>query len=234
VIFSDVGPDIRWAGNEDGVVDDPCWATFDPRGEDGGPASPGNIDATQSPGGTRDGTRWMPAECDVTIRPGWFWHADEDAASKSGPDLLELFLKSVGRGAALHLNVPPDTSGRFSPRDVGALEEFALLRQPLGVADYEVSHTSNTGSTVELTLSEPTVFNTIDIREDIRFGQRVREASVAIRTGDAWSTIATVSSIGSRRLIRLPENVEATAIRLTVTDEIADPRIFSLAVHLLR
>ena len=70
-IFSDVGPDIRWVGNERGVAGDPCWAAFDPVGENGGPASPGNVRTQNSQSGDRNGKQWMTAECEVAIRPGW-------------------------------------------------------------------------------------------------------------------------------------------------------------------
>ena len=68
VVFSDVGPDVRWVGNERGMAADPCWATFDPVGEDGGPASPGNVRVTESNSGQRHASRWLPAECDVSDR----------------------------------------------------------------------------------------------------------------------------------------------------------------------
>ena len=78
VIFSDVGPDVRWVGNERGIAGDPCWATYDPVSADGGPASPGDVREKDSPAGTRHGSHWLPAECDVSIRPGWFWHEREN------------------------------------------------------------------------------------------------------------------------------------------------------------
>jgi alpha-L-fucosidase len=78
VIFSDVGPDVRWVGNEKGQAGDPCWATYTPVGEDGGPAAPGDVKQSENNNGTRNGAKWMPAECDVSIRPGWFWHAGEN------------------------------------------------------------------------------------------------------------------------------------------------------------
>jgi alpha-L-fucosidase len=83
VIFSDVGPDIRWVGNERGIAGDPCWAAYDPVAADGGPASPGDVRERESPTGTRHGSHWLPAECDVSIRPGWFWHEDARAAYRS-------------------------------------------------------------------------------------------------------------------------------------------------------
>ena len=86
VIFSDVGPDVRWVGNERGIAGDPCWAAYDPVGADGGPASPGDVRERESPTGTRHGSHWLPAECDVSIRPGWFWHERKIPASRRRPN----------------------------------------------------------------------------------------------------------------------------------------------------
>jgi alpha-L-fucosidase len=121
VIFSDVGPDVRWVGNERGIAGDPCWATYDPVGADGGPASPGDVRERDSPTGTRHGSRWLPAECDVSIRPGWFWHENENARVKTPVQLIDLYYKSVGRGANLLLNVPPNRQGRLQEEDVNSL-----------------------------------------------------------------------------------------------------------------
>jgi alpha-L-fucosidase len=123
-IFSDVGPDIRWVGNERGIAGDPCWAAFDPVGEDGGPASPGNVRTRESNSGNRGGKRWMPAECDVSIRPGWFWHEAENARVKTPRQLINLYYQSAGRGANLLLNVPPNRDGVLSAEDIGSLKEF--------------------------------------------------------------------------------------------------------------
>lgn len=124
VIFSDVGPDIRWVGNERGIAGDPCWATYDPVGADGGPASPGDVRERESPTGTRNGKRWLPAECDVSIRPGWFWHESENSRVKTPAQLIDIFYKSVGRGANLLLNVPPNRLGQLQTEDVAALRSF--------------------------------------------------------------------------------------------------------------
>jgi alpha-L-fucosidase len=124
VIFSDVGPDIRWVGNEKGFANETDWATYDPVGTDGGPASPGNVQAKQSGTGTRHGGRWLPAECDVSIRPGWFWHAKENDRVKIPGQLLDLYYQSVGRGASFLLNVPPDRRGLLNDNDVRSLKGF--------------------------------------------------------------------------------------------------------------
>ncbi|HXJ93188.1 MAG TPA: alpha-L-fucosidase [Terriglobia bacterium] len=124
VIFSDVGPDVRWVGNEKGDAGETCWATYDPVGEDGGPAAPGYVRSQDSEAGTRHGSRWMPAECDVSIRPGWFWHAAEDARVKTPEELMKLYDGSVGHGAGLLLNVPPDRRGLLHESDVTSLQSF--------------------------------------------------------------------------------------------------------------
>jgi alpha-L-fucosidase len=124
VIFSDVGPDIRWVGNEHGYAMETSWETFDPVGSDGGPASPGNVNTKASGTGTRHGSKWLPAECDVSIRPGWFWHAKEDDRVKKPEELMDLYYRSVGRGASLLLNVPPDRRGLLGENDVASLRAF--------------------------------------------------------------------------------------------------------------
>jgi alpha-L-fucosidase len=127
VIFSDVGPDLRWVGNERGIANETCWATYDPVGAKGGPAAPGDVDEKQSATGTPHGTHWMPAECDVSIRPGWFWHAEETARVKTARQLMEIYYQSVGRGAGLLLNVPPDRRGLIDPADAASLRDFGVL-----------------------------------------------------------------------------------------------------------
>lgn len=129
VMFSDVGPDVRWVGNENGIAGGTCWETYDPAGENGGPAAPGDIDSKRSVTGTRNGKQWLPPECDVSIRPGWFWHESEKSKVKTARELWDLYFKSVGRGANLLLNVPPDRRGRLNEADVASLREFGELRR---------------------------------------------------------------------------------------------------------
>ena len=129
VIFSDVGPDVRWVGNERGIAGDPCWCAYDPVGANGGPASPGDVRERESPTGTRHGSKWLPAECDVSIRPGWFWHEAENARVKKPEQLIDLYYKSVGRGATLLLNVPPNRDGLLNAEDIASLAKFGEYRR---------------------------------------------------------------------------------------------------------
>lgn len=118
-MFSDAGPDVRWVGNEEGIAGDPCWATMN-RDQ----LAPGQADIALLNSGQRPGTHWLPAECDVSIRPGWFYHAAEDDRVKSPEALWELFCQSVGRGSSLNLNLPPDRRGRIHERDASSLRAF--------------------------------------------------------------------------------------------------------------
>ncbi len=127
VIFSDVGPDIRWVGNEKGMAAETSWATYDPVGEDGGAAAPGYVRAELNQTGQRNASHWLPAECDVSIRPGWFWHESENGKVKTPSELFDLYTKCVGRGGNLLLNVPPDRRGQLGEADVRTLRAFGAL-----------------------------------------------------------------------------------------------------------
>jgi alpha-L-fucosidase len=125
VMFSDVGPGVRWCGNESGYVKDPCWATYTPESpESGKTPTPGYVNSDLGMTGTRNGEHWMPAEVDVSIRPGWFWHEKENDKVRSPQNLMQIFLQSVGLGATLILNVPPDRRGRLYETDVAHLKTF--------------------------------------------------------------------------------------------------------------
>ncbi|TMI87114.1 MAG: glycoside hydrolase family 29 (alpha-L-fucosidase) [Bacteroidetes bacterium] len=118
VVFSDVGPQIRWVGNENGIAGKTNWNYLDTAGYTAGAGAP-STDTLNT--GNAFGRAWIPAECDVSIRPGWFWHANEDSKVKSGEQLFELYLESVGRGSNLLLNVPPDRRGLINENDSVAL-----------------------------------------------------------------------------------------------------------------
>lgn len=112
VMFSDGGPDVRWVGNESGTGSETNWAML--RRDE---FAPGLADRNGLAHGQPDGTHWLPAEVDVSIRPGWFYHAAQDEKVKSVEKLLEIYYSSVGNGCNLLLNIPPDRRGRFHEID---------------------------------------------------------------------------------------------------------------------
>jgi alpha-L-fucosidase len=224
VIFSDVGPDVRWVGNERGIAGDPCWATYDPVATDGGAAAPGDVREKNSPSGTWHGSRWLPAECDVSIRPGWFWHERENARVKTPEQLIDLYYKSVGRGANLLLNVPPNRDGLLSAEDAASLKAFGAWRR----ATFAKAVASGKGT--EIPLPRGVEFNVIRLREEIRYGQRIEEAVVERSDGGEWEEIAKVTSVGPRRMVKLERRLTARKLRVRVTRSAAPPILAEFAV----
>jgi alpha-L-fucosidase len=260
-IFSDGGPDCRWVGNEIGEAGETCWATMST------PTFPGQADEKILTSGERPGKKWLPAEVDVSIRPGWFYHEKEDAKVKSADQLFEIYFKSVGRGANLILNVPPNRQGRIAPQDVASLAEFKKRVDAAFATDlakgatvtasntrgndpaYAASHLVGgdrnaywstddavTTPSATLTFAAPVTFNTVAVREFLPLGQRVD--SIAVDAWDAgkndWREIATATSIGNLRLIRLPADVTATQVRLRVTGAAACPAISGVSLYEVR
>lgn len=124
IFFSDAGPGVRWVGNERGVAGQTNWNAITPDTLFAGKAGIEQLLNT----GSENGTHWIPAEVDVSIRPGWFYHEREDSLVKSPEKLMEIYLTSVGRGSTLLLNVPPDRRGLIHEKDVAALQGWKKLR----------------------------------------------------------------------------------------------------------
>jgi alpha-L-fucosidase len=121
VIFSDVGPGCRWVGNEEGTCGRTCWSRLDVAGFGPGADAPSQ-DTLNA--GNYNGACWVPAETDVSIRPGWFWRESEHP--KSVQELLRIYYNSVGRNSLLLLNVPPDNRGLIPAEDSLRLMEFRV------------------------------------------------------------------------------------------------------------
>ncbi|MDR1331048.1 MAG: alpha-L-fucosidase, partial [Tannerella sp.] len=123
VMFSDAGPDIRWCGNERGFAGETNWCTIS-----SDTLYPGKPDITTLLNtGSEDGNAWIPAEVDVSIRPGWFYHETEDDKVRTPENLFTLYLQSVGRGASLLLNLPPDRRGLIHENDIRALQGWKKM-----------------------------------------------------------------------------------------------------------
>ncbi|KAJ0043806.1 hypothetical protein Pint_17321 [Pistacia integerrima] len=117
-VFSDAGPDVRWVGNEKGFAGSTCWSTINRTSLSIGNGS--IVDYINR--GDPRGTDWLPAECDVSIRTGWFWHKSQSPKRLS--KLLKIYYNSVGRNCVMLLNVPPNSTGLISEIDIQRLREF--------------------------------------------------------------------------------------------------------------
>ena len=221
VIFSDAGPDVRWCGNEKGTAGDPNWSTMDPASV----RFPGDegvwiTEALQH--GDRDGTVWRPAEVDVSIRPGWFYHAKEDNQVRSAENLFDLYFSSVGRNGKLLLNVPPTTTGLLHPIDVSVLTDFrARLTRAFDndVAANAASHPFSSGGAwgVELELPQPATISIARLEEDITRGQSVAKYVLHGAAETDWQVLSRGSTIGYTKLDRFPPTT-VRRVRLTVQD----------------
>lgn len=258
VMFSDVGPDCRWVGNERGSAGATCWSLLDIEGYAPGAAAPSTDTLNQ---GNARGSHWIPAETDVSIRPGWFWRESENDKVKSLDELLRIYYESVGRNSLLLLNVPPDASGRIHPNDSARLMEFrAALDKIFAENLAEGADVSASGSrgrkfrpsdmvdgdsctywaakddcltpSFTLEFKTPRRFNRISLQEYIALGQRVRGFTVEAKDGAGeWRLIGEGSTIGYKRVLLLPETT-STAVRVRITDSKACPVISEVALYL--
>lgn len=227
VMFSDAGPDVRWCGNERGVAGDPNWSTVDPSivtypGAD----APGITDALQH--GDPLGAIWRPAEVDVSIRPGWFYHAAEDERVRTVDDLMSLYFSSVGRNGKLLLNVPPTRDGLLNPTDVARLHAFRERREALFTNDLAGARrqdwriTGDHTARLEIELAAPATVSVARLSENIARGQRVARYVLEGADGAAWRLLSSGSTIGYAKLDRFtPARVQR--VRLSIDDAVATP-----------
>ncbi|HEX9484515.1 MAG TPA: alpha-L-fucosidase [Gemmatimonadaceae bacterium] len=232
VMFSDAGPDVRWCGNERGTAGDPNWSTVDPSvvsvpGESG----PGVTDMLQH--GTPLGMVWRPAEVDVSIRPGWFHHAAEDAKVRDVDNLLELYHTSVGRNAKLLLNVPPTRDGLLHSTDVERLRAFGQRRTARFAEDVARDaamrwHSGKGSAAAQLELRRVRTISSIRLEEAITRGQKVARYAVygSTRGAGDWKLLSRGTTIGYARIDRFePASVKSLRVEFDVAGESAEPII---------
>lgn len=248
VVFSDVGPGCRWIGNEQGEAGRTCWSTLNPEGYEPGR---GPAEKTLNEG-EEGGSRWIPSEADVSIRKGWFYKESEHP--KSVAELVEIYLKSVGRNTVLLLNVPPDTRGLIAAEDSTRLMEWRakldrifsrdLCEGATAKADsrwgkrYDIARALDNNETtcwvakkgkhegvITIELLERRRFNLIMLQEEIRLGQRIAEFIIEAEADDgSWHEIAKETTIGYKRIVPLPDT-ESRRIRIRITRSLAEPTL---------
>jgi len=250
VVFSDIGPDIRWVGNENGIAGDPNWNFLDIEGFKRGLGAPPTDTLNQ---GNYRGKRWIPAECDVSIRPGWFWHGKEDDKIKTPQQLFTIYLKSVGRGANLLLNVPPDRRGLIGDKDVAALMGFKKLREesfennlmmnakmfyqfvPKDITFKSVDSNGVFGANLQdfiVEFPQKTKINCIVLKEAIQFGQTIRKFKVVLYKDNKTVREINGTSVGRKRILTFPEE-NITSFRVYLEDSKGSDNISSVKAYLI-
>ncbi|MCH5331071.1 MAG: alpha-L-fucosidase [Alistipes sp.] len=224
-----MGEDVRWVGNEGGVGRETEWSATVLIPEVFAEASQSNEANGVYPMAKDLGSRekiasaremfWYPSEVDVSIRPGWFWHARQSAEVKSVEKLADIYFTSVGRNSVLLLNIPPDSRGLIDDADVNRLYKFAEWRNAT-FEDNRVRcgkrlHKLDEGRSVVYKFKKPSVVDVIMLREKTECGQRVESFTVEAKTAEGWHEVARGTTVGHKRLLRI-EPVEATALRVTI------------------
>ena len=254
IFFSDAGPGVRWVGNERGVAGETNWNNISIDTLYAGKAGIENLLNT----GSENGTSWVPAETDVSIRPGWFYHAKEDSMVKSPETLLEIYLTSVGRGSLLLLNIPPDRKGQFHEEDVKALKGFRELldnefKTNLATeakasstrgdnekysASKAVDNNPDTywatdddvsSGDLEVTFEKETPIKYVILKEYIKLGQRVKAFDLLYQKDGKWVLLTSGTTIGHERILRV--STETNAVKLVIREAKACPLISSMEIY---
>lgn len=255
VIFSDIGPDARWCGNEKGFAGETNWNYLDTAGFTRGAGAPPTDTLNQ---GNVNGKNWIPAECDVSIRPGWFYHKEENDKVKTPEQLFQLYLKSVGRGANLLLNVPPNRKGLISEEDSAALVGFRKLREkgfknnlleksqayylfgdllksvPLQKDKKNIIRlTENNPSAITINLI-PQRVNSIVIKENLERGQSCKKFRLSLMNKNhKLIREITGTTIGNKRIITFPTQAEVSIIELSIISQKRATAINDIQAYLI-
>lgn len=261
-----MGPDVRWVGTETGHGRTTEWSVVPANHLDPATvAANSQQDLAFKPAGDMMGDDlgsrekiskakalvWYPAETDVSIRPGWFYHPSEDSLVKTAEQLLDIYFHSVGRNGVLLLNIPPDKRGLIHEQDVKVLQQWrqrrndifrrnllsvaqTTLQYPQLLTDgydstaysFDQQHTM----TIEWKWRGMQTMNVLLLQEEIRKGQRVESFVLEYLSDDGWKIAATGTTIGYKRLLRFPK-ISTSAVRLRITGTRANPVLAEMGLY---
>ncbi|QES87579.1 alpha-L-fucosidase [Rhizosphaericola mali] len=271
VIFG-MGPDVRWIGTESGYGRESEWSVvpinnLDPNSI----AENSQTDVAFKPEGDMmgddlgsrnkiiraTGLAWYPAEADVSIRPGWFYHEKEDSIVKSAGKLMDIYLNSVGKNGVMLLNIPPNMDGLLSQQDIKSVKAFHTLQEetfrknyalggivsaagcinPQGLIDdnpssYIMPENNDTTMSIVVSLNGPKTFNLVSLQEFIPAGQEVEKWTLEYNTGNQWMLCAQGTTIGYKRMTTFP-TITTSDVRLTIVSARSTPKISEIGLYKL-
>ena len=250
VIFSDAGPDIRWVGNEKGYANKTTWSNIYKDSVYGGMP-----DYYKFSSGQENGSHFIPTETDVSIRPGWYYHPEEDDKVKSLEKLIDIYFNSVGLNSSLLLNIPVDTRGLIHENDTKRLYElnnyirntfsnnFFMeskmylngMSHPIDkLIDNKIStmcpFKTKLNNVIEISLNENKIVDIFKISENINLGQRVKKFRLQALVDDIWVTIEEGTTIGSKRLIKF-DPIDIKKLKFTIIDSKDIPMISEIGIY---
>lgn len=223
-----MGDDVRWVGNEKGIGRETEWSAtvltpgiYPRSGEQN--KELGIFGKAKDLGGRDIVARatelfWYPSEVDVSIRPGWFYHADQDKQVKTLNHLTDIYFKSVGYNSVLLLNIPPDLRGLINENDVQRLKEFSGYLKKTFARNYvlrgnEAWH-GTSGTVRQYDIQKGALVNAFMIQEDVSKGQRIESFLVEAYKDGSWIHMAEGTTVGYKRLVRFsdtrPERIRVT------------------------
>jgi alpha-L-fucosidase len=275
-VIAVMGPDVRWVGTESGYGRPTEWSVvpYSASNTDkvAGASQQAPTDGVFIPSGNmmqQDlGSRakiiqapaliWYPSEVDVSIRPGWFYHTDQDERVKTPEKLLDIWFSSVGRNSLLLLNVPPDTRGRINDHDIAALREFRKVRDEIfeenladgskvtsssssagtrpvnvlarGLDKYWMAGRKDQAPDLTFELDGEKTFDCLEIRENIRYGQRIEQFSLEAWKDGHWREVTRATTVGYSRLLRF-EPVTTSKVRVRIIQMRNTPTLAFVALH---
>lgn len=265
-----MGPDLRWVGTESGYGRATEWSVVPSDNLDANAiAASSQKDMVFKPAGdmmgddlgSRDKIRsakglvWYPAETDVSIRPGWFYHEKEDSEVKSAAKLLDIYFSSVGRNGVLLLNIPPNRKGRLSLPDSLHLQEFRHLRDQifqhnlaktatiqsanglgtLALTDgnyrtYWTTRGRDTTATIVFNFKQPVEFGVLALQENIKIGQRIESFVLELWENNQWRIITEGTTVGYKRLLEFPA-VTGQQFRLRILSSRLNPTLSEIGFY---
>ena len=264
-----MGPDIRWVGTESGYGRESEWSVLPLGAADQAKIADASqsdmniapsVDCQTQDLGSRSkikdakGLIWYPAETDVSIRPGWFYHSTQDAEVKAPEKLLDIYFSSVGYNSVLLLNIPPDRRGLLNKNDVNAIKGLRTLLDKM----YALNFASNAKITsngvnekaildqqmttfwttkgekekgsIEIVLPKPQTIDVLCLQENITVGQRIEKFRLEYKVEDNWHVAAIGTTVGYKRLVRFP-SVNAKEFRLVIEESRLNPTISELGLY---
>lgn len=268
-VIAVMGPDVRWVGTETGYGRDMEWSVVPANNLDQNSIAEGsqqqmNIkpmgDMRQKDLGSRDvirnakGLVWYPAETDVSIRPGWFYHENQNALVKTPEKLLDIYFNSVGKNGVLLLNIPPTKEGLFHSIDEQHLLQWKALRDSIFshnllenkgvklVGNKDRNRLKDEGENIWTTKSEnqqlifeyksnsPLKFNILQFGEYIKWGQRVEAFDLQVQKDGQWVSVASGTTVGYKRIITMPET-HANHIRVVISQSRVQPYVDKIGLY---
>ncbi len=250
VIFSDAGPDVRWVGNEKGYASKTTWSNIYRDSLYGGMP-----DYNKFSSGQEFGTHFIPTETDVSIRPGWYYHPEENDKVKTLDKLIDIYFNSIGLNSSLLLNIPVDKRGLIHENDTqrmlelgdfikntfnknlmeGSIIEFNNRSHPINkIIDKNINtfypFESNYTNIINIAIEKEKLVDVFEISENINLGQRIKEFRFEIKVNDKWVTIEKGTTIGKKRLIKFKPLI-VKDLRFTIVDSKDIPLISEIGLY---